>query len=94
MPVSTNYDFLKAVEESFEQDLHQAILLSKLTYEEQLVNAAKTEKDQEQNKKTGKKKKSTMSLEEFNSRGTSVAAPGPVLTEPVDSKPKGIIDLN
>ncbi|KAG5326243.1 GKAP1 protein, partial [Pseudoatta argentina] len=61
-----------AVEETFEQELHQAILLSKLAYEEQLVSVAKNEKEQEQNKKSGKKsKKATMSLEEFNSMGTS-----------------------
>jgi len=52
--------------------LHQAILLSKLAYEEQLISVAKNEKEQEQNKKSGKKsKKATMSLEEFNSMGTS-----------------------
>ncbi|XP_018051881.1 PREDICTED: G kinase-anchoring protein 1-like [Atta colombica] len=61
-----------AVEETFEQELHQAILLSKLAYEEQLVSVAKNEKELEQNKKSGKKsKKATMSLEEFNSMGTS-----------------------
>lgn len=75
--------------------------MSKLAYEEELVSTAKTEKEQEQNKKSGKKsKKATMSLEEFNStvsknriphsvgtNATSVAA----LIDPVDNKLKGII---
>ncbi|XP_053977625.1 G kinase-anchoring protein 1-like isoform X1 [Hylaeus volcanicus] len=61
-----------AVEETFEQELHQAILLSKLAYEEQLVSAAKSDKEQEPNKKSGKKsKKATMSLEEFNNMGSN-----------------------
>lgn len=97
-------DFFKAIEETFEQELHQAILLSKLAYEEELVSTAKTEKEQEQNKKCGKKsKKATMSLEEFNSTlskqriphsvGTNVA-PVATLTDPVDNKSKGIIQTN
>lgn len=73
-----------AVEETFEQELHQAILLSKLAYEEQLVSVAKNEKEQEQNKKSGRKsKKATMSLEEFNSMGTS-ATVAPLTNEPAD----------
>lgn len=61
-----------AVEETFEQELHQAILLSKLAYEEQLVSAARSNKEPESNKKSGKKsKKATMSLEEFNNLGSS-----------------------
>lgn len=89
----SNYDYPKAVEETFEQELHQAILLSKLAYEEQLVSIAKNEKEPEQNKKSGKKsKKATMSLEEFNSMGTS--APVVSLTnEPVD-KSRGMILSN
>ena len=68
--ITSNCDFLKAVEETFEQELHQAILLSKLAYEEQLVSAVKSEKEQESNKKSGKKsKKATMSLEQFNNMG-------------------------
>ncbi|XP_076179177.1 uncharacterized protein LOC143152684 isoform X2 [Ptiloglossa arizonensis] len=70
--ITSNCDFLKAVEETFEQELHQAILLSKLAYEEQLVSAAKSEKEQEPNKKSRKKsKKATMSLEEFNNMGSN-----------------------
>ncbi|XP_011694729.1 PREDICTED: G kinase-anchoring protein 1-like [Wasmannia auropunctata] len=73
-----------AVEETFEQELHQAILLSKLAYEEQLVSVAKNEKDHEQNKKSGKKsKKATMSLEEFNSMGTNVTVAS-ITNEPAD----------
>lgn len=68
--ITSNCDFLKAVEETFEQELHQAILLSKLAYEEQLVSAVKSEREQESNKKSGKKsKKATMSLEQFNNMG-------------------------
>lgn len=79
-----NYNYLKAVEETYEQDLHQAILLSKLAYEEQLVSVAKNEKEQEQNKKLGKKsKKATMSLEEFNSMGTT-ATIAPLTNESAD----------
>ncbi|XP_029041519.1 uncharacterized protein LOC117611580 isoform X1 [Osmia lignaria lignaria] len=70
-----------AVEETFEQELHQAILLSKLSYEEQLVNAAKSEKEPEPNKKSGKKsKKATMSLEEFNNMGSN--APQEIVLPP------------
>lgn len=65
--------------------MHQAILLSKLAYEEQLVSVAKNEKEQEQNKKSGKKsKKATMSLEEFNNMGTASATIVPLTTESVD----------
>lgn len=65
--------------------MHQAILLSKLAYEEQLVSVAKNEKEQEQNKKSGKKsKKATMSLEEFNNMGTASATIVPLPTEPAD----------
>lgn len=68
--ITSNCDFLKAVEETYVQELHQAILLSKLAYEEQLVSAVKSEKEQESNKKSGKKsKKATMSLEQFNNMG-------------------------
>ncbi|KAI4478352.1 hypothetical protein M0804_012006 [Polistes exclamans] len=78
-----------AVEETFEQDLHQAILLSKLDYEEQLVNAAKTEKEQDQCKKGGKRtKKATMSLEEFNNMRTNNTQVPVVTTEPEENKSK------
>ncbi|XP_012523229.1 G kinase-anchoring protein 1 [Monomorium pharaonis] len=74
-----------AVEETYEQELHQAILLSKLAYEEQLVSVAKNEKEQEQNKKSGKKsKKATMSLEEFNSMGMNTTTVAPLTNEPTD----------
>lgn len=90
--ITSNCDFLKAVEETFEQELHQAILLSKLAYEEQLVSAATSEKEPESNKKSGKKtKKATMSLEEFNSMGSNVTQ-DIVLTpelEVTQSKSKG-----
>ncbi|XP_067212634.1 G kinase-anchoring protein 1 isoform X2 [Linepithema humile] len=74
-------------------ELHQAILLSKLAYEEQLVSTkiftAKTEKEQEQSKKSGKKsKKATMSLEEFNSMGTNVASTITLTNESADNKSK------
>lgn len=73
--------------------MHQAILLSKLAYEEQLVSVGKNEKEQEQNKKPGKKsKKATMSLEEFNSMGTS-ATIAPLTNEPVD-KSRGMLLFN
>lgn len=57
-----------AVEETYEQDLHQAILLSKIAYESQAQNGSKPDKDPEQTKKgnSKKSKKSTMSLDEFN----------------------------
>ncbi|OAD56360.1 G kinase-anchoring protein 1 [Eufriesea mexicana] len=59
-----------AVEGTFEQELHQAILLSKLAYEQQLVSAARSEK--ESNKKSGRKsKKATMTLKEFNNMGSN-----------------------
>ena len=89
--ITSNCDFLKAVEETFEQELHQAILLSKLAYEEQLVSAAKSEKEQESNKKSGKKsKKATMSLEEFNSMGANTTTQSTVLSlECSDTKSKG-----
>jgi len=88
----SDYNCLKAVEETFEQELHQAILLSKLAYEEQLVSVAKNEKEQEQNKKSGKKsKKATMSLEEFNSMGTSTTV-APLTNESAD-KSRGVILL-
>lgn len=79
-----------AVEETFEQELHQAILLSKLAYEEQLVSAAKNEKEQETKKSGKKSKKATMSLEEFNSMGTSATSSTVITTEPVDNKSKEI----
>lgn len=85
--------------------MHQAILLSKLAYEEELVSAAKMEKEQEQNKKSGKKtKKSTMSLEEFNSilskhkaassTGTNATPVLVLTTDSVDNKSKGIVQAN
>ncbi|XP_076643675.1 G kinase-anchoring protein 1-B [Halictus rubicundus] len=80
-----------AIEETFEQELHQAILLSKLAYEEQLVSVgtSKTEKDQEPNKKSGKKsKKATMTLEEFNSLGSNNVQITVVPTDCADPKPK------
>lgn len=96
----SNYNVFKAVEETFEQELHQAILLSKLAYEEQLVSVAKATKEQDQaSKKSGKKsKKATMSLDEFNNMGTNAAAAAPpsppvVLTtnESSDNKSKGVL---
>ncbi|XP_033323710.1 G kinase-anchoring protein 1-B isoform X2 [Megalopta genalis] len=80
-----------AIEETFEQELHQAILLSKLAYEEQLVSVgtSKPEKDQETNKKSGKKsKKATMTLEEFNSMGSNNVQITVVPTDCADPKPK------
>lgn len=85
--------------------MHQAILLSKLAYEEELVSAAKTEKEHEQNKKSGKKtKKATMSLEEFNSilskhktpisTGTNATPVVVLSTDSADNKSKGIVQIN
>ncbi|KOC69575.1 G kinase-anchoring protein 1 [Habropoda laboriosa] len=80
-----------AVEETFEQELHQAILLSKLAYEEQLVSAARSDKEQESNKKSGKKsKKATMSLEEFNSMGSNTTQTPVLPPEIVDTKAKEV----
>lgn len=92
--IISNCDFLKAIEETFEQELHQAILLSKLAYEKQLVNVDKSEKEQEPNKKSGKKsKKATMSLEEFNSMGSNNVQITVIPSDCGDSKPKGNISL-
>ncbi|CAK9804981.1 G kinase-anchoring protein 1 [Anthophora plagiata] len=78
-----------AVEETFEQELHQAILLSKLAYEEQLVSAARSDKEQESNKKSGKKsKKTTMTLEEFNSMGSNTTQTAVLPPECIDTKSK------
>jgi len=90
--IISNYNYLKAVEETFEQELHQAILLSKLAYEEQLVSVGKNEKEQEQKKSGKKSKKATMSLEEFNSMGTSTTV-APLTNEPTD-KSRGVILSN
>ncbi|XP_031836556.1 uncharacterized protein LOC116428699 isoform X2 [Nomia melanderi] len=80
-----------AIEETFEQELHQAILLSKLAYEEQLVSVGKSEKEQEPNKKSGKKsKKATMSLEEFNSMGSNNVQITVIPSDCGDSKPKDL----
>ncbi|XP_076249517.1 uncharacterized protein LOC143188894 isoform X2 [Calliopsis andreniformis] len=80
---------IMAVEETFEQDLHQAILLSKLAYEEQLVSTAKSDKEQESNKKSEKKsKKATMSLEEFNSMGSTPVQNNTVLPPPENEETK------
>lgn len=88
--ITSNCDFLKAVEETFEQELHQAILLSKLAYEEQLVSAAKSEKEQEPNKKSRKKsKKATMSLEEFNNMGSNTVQNTVLPSDCGDVKSKG-----
>lgn len=73
--------------------MHQAILLSKLAYEEQLVSAAKPEKEQEHKKSGKKSKKATMSLEEFNSMGVSAAPIVVIPNEPIESKSKGMIYL-
>ncbi|XP_066599240.1 G kinase-anchoring protein 1-like [Prorops nasuta] len=78
-----------AVEETYEQDMHQAILLSTLAYEKQVQVAAKIEKEKEQDssKKSGKKsKKTTISLEEFNNRGSTQPQPVQALT--LESKTK------
>lgn len=88
----SNYNVFKAVEETFEQELHQAILLSKLAYEEQLVSTAKTTKEQDQAKKSSKKtKKATMSLEEFNNMGTNAAPLVLTTNESSDNKSKGVL---
>ena len=71
------------VDESYEQQLYQAILMSKLDYEEKKANDKDvSKKDETANKKQGKKSKktTTMSLEEFNNldeRGKKEPAPPP-----------------
>lgn len=57
------------VDESYEQDLQQAILLSKLDFEEKKKIYDKTKKEDEdkKGKKKEKKKAQPMSLEQFNS---------------------------
>ncbi|CAK9810060.1 G kinase-anchoring protein 1 [Anthophora quadrimaculata] len=78
-----------AVEETFEQELHEAILLSKLAYEEQLVSAARSDKEQDPNKKSGKKsKKTTMTLEEFNNMGANTTQTAVLPPECTDTKSK------
>lgn len=72
--------------------MHQAILLSKLAYEEQLVSVGKNEKEQEQKKSGKKSKKATMSLEEFNSMGTSTTV-APLTNEPTDKSRGDFIKL-
>lgn len=75
------------VHESYEQQLYQAILMSKLDYEEKKaidkdVSGSGSKKDETANKKQGKKTKktTTMSLDEFNNldeRGKKEPAPPP-----------------
>ncbi|XP_046401017.1 G kinase-anchoring protein 1-like isoform X1 [Ischnura elegans] len=57
------------VDESYEQDLQQAILLSKLDFEEKkkFYDRAKKEEEDKKGKKKEKKKAQPMSLEKFNS---------------------------
>uniref|UniRef100_A0A0C9R5H4 Gkap1 protein n=1 Tax=Fopius arisanus TaxID=64838 RepID=A0A0C9R5H4_9HYME len=59
-----------AIEEAYKQELHEALILSKLAYETQTENGVK---DPDATKKSGgkKSKKSTMSLEEFNNMGNN-----------------------
>lgn len=84
----------KAIEETYEQELHQAILLSKLAYEAQGENGT-TSKDHEDSKKgqaNKKTKKATMSLEEFNNLGTCASVTEATVVaspESKDSKIKG-----
>ncbi|XP_034949247.1 G kinase-anchoring protein 1-like [Chelonus insularis] len=59
-----------AVEKAYKQELHEAILLSKLTYESEVQNGVK-ENEVKKNQGNRKSKKSTMSLEEFNNLGAS-----------------------
>ncbi|XP_033226068.1 G kinase-anchoring protein 1-like [Belonocnema kinseyi] len=63
-----------AVEETYEQDLHQAIMLSKIAYEAQAENGTKSDKEEDQSKKgnSKKSKKSTMTLDEFNNMGANL----------------------
>lgn len=67
---------------TFEQDMHQAILLSKLDYEEKKDHYAQLKKHSEDDKKQQSSKKSkkgnkaqTMSLEEFNTRHSESPMP-------------------
>ncbi|XP_014295825.1 G kinase-anchoring protein 1 [Microplitis demolitor] len=58
-----------SVEEAYKQQLHEALLLSKLAYEEQKENNLKKSPDDSGKKSTGSskiKKAATMSLDEFN----------------------------
>ncbi|XP_046430787.1 G kinase-anchoring protein 1-like [Neodiprion virginianus] len=80
-----------AVEETYEQELHQAILLSKLAYEAQVDTTGKAKEDSEQSKKnlnSKKPKKATMSLEEFNNLGATPASNTDPAPESGDCKPK------
>ncbi|XP_015590830.1 G kinase-anchoring protein 1 isoform X2 [Cephus cinctus] len=82
---------LMAVEETYEQELHQAILLSQLTYEAQLETLGKCDKDAEQSKKSQsnkKTKKATMSLEEFNNMDVIATQSSVPQIENVDNKQK------
>jgi hypothetical protein len=69
----SEYILLQFVDGNYEQDLHQAILLSKLDYEEKKDLYEQLRKDAEEEKKNASKKnrKSNkahpMSLEQFNS---------------------------
>lgn len=55
------------VEGNYEQDLQNALLLSKLDYEEKKVVNKQNKKETEEKKDNGKKKKSkAMSLDQFN----------------------------
>lgn len=68
-----SYILLQFVDGNYEQDLHQAILLSKLDYEEKKDLYEQLRKDAEEEKKNASKKNKKsnkaqpMSLEQFNS---------------------------
>ena len=87
------FDFFKAVEETYEQDLHQAIMLSKIAYEAQTENGIKPDKEQDQSKKgnSKKSKKSTMSLEEFNNMSANSTQNSLDKPENSEDKSKGSI---
>ncbi|CAD6241023.1 GSCOCG00009077001-RA-CDS [Cotesia congregata] len=58
-----------SVEETYKQQLHEALVLSKLAYEEQKENSVKKSPDHSSKKSSGNKnnkKSATMSLEQFN----------------------------
>lgn len=84
------------MEEVYEQDLHQAILMSKLAYDVQLENAKKSDKDTEQAKKGNSKKgkRATMSLEEFNNLGVNGSQSSTAKTVVKEEKSGGMFPKN
>ena len=81
------------MEETFEHELHEAILLSKLAYQEAQIEEKCKNEDKENIKKSKakKSKKSTMSLEEFNNLDLQAAQTTDPKKELKNSPSKGKI---